>query len=155
MLEEAGVIQGYEARLAPDEVGLGLTVFVGVKRAAGSHRRAPGIRRIRLPAAGRSARPARLRALPAGHAAEAAGRQGHPQQLRHPDGQTAKPAAAGPSGQVARPRAWPPPRGPLRRAADRTAPATSPGNAGPPPARTSWACRRETAAWGRIRSAAE
>lgn len=31
MLEEAGVIQGYEARLAPDEVGLGLTVFVGVK----------------------------------------------------------------------------------------------------------------------------
>lgn len=31
MLEESGVIQGYEARLAPDEVGLGLTVFVGVK----------------------------------------------------------------------------------------------------------------------------
>ena len=31
MLEDAGVIQGYEARLAPDEVGLGLTVFVGVK----------------------------------------------------------------------------------------------------------------------------
>ena len=30
-MEEAGVIQGYEARLAPDEVGLGLTVFVGVK----------------------------------------------------------------------------------------------------------------------------
>jgi len=31
LLEEAGVIQGYEARLAPDEVGLGLTVFVGIK----------------------------------------------------------------------------------------------------------------------------
>ncbi|CAB3725636.1 Leucine-responsive regulatory protein [Achromobacter deleyi] len=31
LMEEAGVIQGYEARLAPDEVGLGLTVFVGVK----------------------------------------------------------------------------------------------------------------------------
>ena len=31
MLEEAGVIQGYEARLDPHEVGLGLTVFVGVK----------------------------------------------------------------------------------------------------------------------------
>ena len=61
MLEDAGVIQGYEARLAPDEVGLGLTVFVGVKverhherdaarfrkggqRAAGSDRRAPGVR---------------------------------------------------------------------------------------------------------------
>lgn len=31
MMEEAGVIQGYEARLDPHEVGLGLTVFVGVK----------------------------------------------------------------------------------------------------------------------------
>lgn len=31
LLEEAGVIQGYEARLAPDEVGLGLTVLVGIK----------------------------------------------------------------------------------------------------------------------------
>nr|WP_186357342.1 Lrp/AsnC family transcriptional regulator [Pseudomonas veronii] len=30
-LEEAGVIRGYQARLDPDEVGLGLTVFVGVK----------------------------------------------------------------------------------------------------------------------------
>ena len=34
MLEDAGVIQGYEARLAPDEVGLGLTVFVGAGRRA-------------------------------------------------------------------------------------------------------------------------
>ena len=34
MLEDAGVIQGYEARLAPDEVGLGLTVFVGVRSSA-------------------------------------------------------------------------------------------------------------------------
>ena len=31
MLEEAGVIRGYQAVLARDEVGLGLTVFVGVK----------------------------------------------------------------------------------------------------------------------------
>lgn len=30
-LEETGVIRGYQARLDPDEVGLGLTVFVGVK----------------------------------------------------------------------------------------------------------------------------
>ena len=31
MLEEAGVIRGYQANLDRDEVGLGLTVFVGVK----------------------------------------------------------------------------------------------------------------------------
>lgn len=31
MLEDAGVIRGYQAVLARDEVGLGLTVFVGVK----------------------------------------------------------------------------------------------------------------------------
>ena len=31
MLEEAGVIRGYQATLDRDEVGLGLTVFVGVK----------------------------------------------------------------------------------------------------------------------------
>ncbi|MCY1389272.1 Leucine-responsive regulatory protein [compost metagenome] len=30
-LEEAGVIRGYQAQLDPDEIGLGLTVFVGVK----------------------------------------------------------------------------------------------------------------------------
>lgn len=30
-LEEAGVIKGYQASLNPDEVGLGLTVFVGIK----------------------------------------------------------------------------------------------------------------------------
>ena len=30
-LEEAGVIKGYRASLDPDEVGLGLTVFVGIK----------------------------------------------------------------------------------------------------------------------------
>jgi Lrp/AsnC family leucine-responsive transcriptional regulator len=31
MLEEAGVIRGYQAVLDRDEVGLGLTIFVGVK----------------------------------------------------------------------------------------------------------------------------
>ncbi|NWB31457.1 Lrp/AsnC family transcriptional regulator [Pseudomonas gingeri] len=31
MLEEAGVIRGYQVNLDRDEVGLGLTVFVGVK----------------------------------------------------------------------------------------------------------------------------
>ncbi|SDS40975.1 transcriptional regulator, AsnC family [Pseudomonas asplenii] len=31
MLEEAGVIRGYQVSLDRDEVGLGLTVFVGVK----------------------------------------------------------------------------------------------------------------------------
>jgi Lrp/AsnC family leucine-responsive transcriptional regulator len=31
MLEEAGVIRGYRATLEPDAVGLGMTVFVGVK----------------------------------------------------------------------------------------------------------------------------
>lgn len=31
ILEEAGVIRGYQASLDRDEVGLGLTVFVGVK----------------------------------------------------------------------------------------------------------------------------
>ena len=31
LLEEAGVIRGYQASLDRDEVGLGLTVFVGVK----------------------------------------------------------------------------------------------------------------------------
>ena len=31
MLEEAGVIRGYQANVDRDEVGLGLTVFVGVK----------------------------------------------------------------------------------------------------------------------------
>ena len=31
MLEDAGVIRGYQANLDRDEVGLGLTVFVGVK----------------------------------------------------------------------------------------------------------------------------
>ena len=31
MLEEAGVIRGYQANLDRDEVGLGMTVFVGVK----------------------------------------------------------------------------------------------------------------------------
>jgi Lrp/AsnC family leucine-responsive transcriptional regulator len=30
-LEEAGVISGYQARLVADAVGLGLTVFIGVK----------------------------------------------------------------------------------------------------------------------------
>lgn len=30
-LEDAGVIRGYRASLDPDEVGLGLTVFVGIK----------------------------------------------------------------------------------------------------------------------------
>lgn len=31
LLEEAGVIRGYQANLDRDEVGLGLTVFVGIK----------------------------------------------------------------------------------------------------------------------------
>lgn len=31
LLEEAGVIRGYTAELGRDEVGLGLTVFVGIK----------------------------------------------------------------------------------------------------------------------------
>lgn len=31
LLEEAGIIRGYQANLDRDEVGLGLTVFVGVK----------------------------------------------------------------------------------------------------------------------------
>jgi len=31
MLEEAGVIRGYQAILARDEVGLGMTIFVGIK----------------------------------------------------------------------------------------------------------------------------
>ena len=31
MLEEAGVIRGYQAVLDRDEVGLGLTIFVGVR----------------------------------------------------------------------------------------------------------------------------
>ncbi|KAG1392433.1 hypothetical protein G6F59_014600 [Rhizopus arrhizus] len=54
MLEEAGVIQGYEARLAPDEVGLGLTVFVGVKRLLPRRGARPG----RLPARRRPGTPA-------------------------------------------------------------------------------------------------
>ncbi|MFW9269165.1 Lrp/AsnC family transcriptional regulator [Pseudomonas sp. NR3] len=45
MLEEAGVIRGYQAILDRDEVGLGMTIFVGIKVERHTDERAEAFRR--------------------------------------------------------------------------------------------------------------
>lgn len=121
LLEEAGVIRGYQASIDRDEVGLGLTVFVGIKverhrqeQAEAFHRAVvdlPEVISVHLvsgesdfllqvvvptcaPTNACSARP--CCACPG---------QRHSQQLRDQDGQGALAAAARPSGRLsAQPR---------------------------------------------------
>ena len=103
MLEEAGVIRGYQVNLDRDEVGLGLTVFVGVKVERHHEADAEAFRLAvtALPqvisaflVSGGGPRPACLRTLPHRRTAAPAGSARYPQQLCDPGGEGARTAAA-------------------------------------------------------------
>ncbi len=121
LLEEAGAIQGYGAKLDRDSIGLGLTVFVNVKVERHREEQAeafcaavaelPEVVSAHL-VSGESDFLLQVvvpdlkdyEAFSHRHVAEAAGSQRHTQQLRHPDGQAAEPVAADSSGEL-KPRA--------------------------------------------------